>query len=473
MLAAAARSPGRHCAAPPLVPRCGRGASCCRWRRRFLASSAATGGSHASRPPTMKFASAVTHCEQWVEHRDASAVVDGIIDQLDEQLDGQAPDLLIFFNASSPMVPLHGRDVAQELRERCAARWETSSPVVLGASWGSGGPGTGVIGGPARTTGCHEIQESAALTVLGASLPSVKVMPFFANPDHDSLPTLIGGSWAELALLPEAETPHVILFSDPSQFGLGPYSDTILKYFDNALPFSTKVGGLVPGGGLISLDYQGCKTAVGTQGVGGVVLQGDIEVDTLVCQGAAPFGPVFEVTACQGPTVFGLDGEPAAKKVIDMLEQGRQRRAAAGQAAAAAAPPPNDSATGEAGQAAAGGAAAAAEQWEADDGLDAEEEYDWDIEPENTLHILAGVEVDGNPTRGELDLPSVSTDGGEEALSEKGSQHRGSVRISSDYVVRHIVQVRNRSLSLRTFPLPVKTRHSHLPRQTRDTAEKV
>lgn len=174
MLAAAARSPGRHCAAPPLVPRCGRGASCCRWRRRFLASSAATGGSHASRPPTMKFASAVTHCEQWVEHRDASAVVDGIIDQLDEQLDGQAPDLLIFFNASSPMVPLHGRDVAQELRERCAARWETSSPVVLGASWGSGGPGTGVIGGPARTTGCHEIQESAALTVLGASLPSVK-----------------------------------------------------------------------------------------------------------------------------------------------------------------------------------------------------------------------------------------------------------------------------------------------------------
>ena len=72
------------------------------------------------------------------------------------------------------------------------------------------------------------------------------------------------------------------------------------RYFDNALPFSAKVGGLVPGGGLISLECNGGETAVGTQGIAGVVLQGDLEVDTLVCQGASPFGPVFEVTACDG-----------------------------------------------------------------------------------------------------------------------------------------------------------------------------
>ena len=176
---------------------------------------------------TMKFASAVTDCEQWVKHRDASAIADNLIEQLHTQLCGQAPDLLIFFNASSPMAPLHGATVARELRTRCTARWQSSCPVVLGASWGSGGPGTGVIGGAGT---CHEIQESAALSVLAASLPSVRVMPFHADPEHDSLPTLLGGSWAELALLPESEAPHVILFSDPSQFGLGPYSDTILKY---------------------------------------------------------------------------------------------------------------------------------------------------------------------------------------------------------------------------------------------------
>ena len=61
-----------------------------------------------------------------------------------------------------------------------------------------------------------------------------------ANVEHDRhaafARTCVVAYWRMLptreryALLPEAETPHVILFSDPSQFGLGPYSDTILKY---------------------------------------------------------------------------------------------------------------------------------------------------------------------------------------------------------------------------------------------------
>ena len=38
-----------------------------------------------------------------------------------------------------------------------------------------------------------------------------------------------------------------------------------IRYFDNILPFSAKVGGLVPGGGLISLECDGGEVAVGTQ----------------------------------------------------------------------------------------------------------------------------------------------------------------------------------------------------------------
>ena len=56
------------------------------------------------------------------------------------------------------------------------------------------------------------------------------------------------------------------------------------------------------------------------------MLQGDIEVDTLVCQGAVPFGPVFEITACDGPSVLELDGEPATV-IIEMLKEGRRQRA--------------------------------------------------------------------------------------------------------------------------------------------------
>ena len=409
--------------------------TCCH-RRLFAAGTAADATAAPNACPAaghrMKFASAVTHCEQWVEHRDASTVADDLIEQLQTQLCGQPPDLLIFFNASSPMAPLHGRDVARELRRRCTARWESSCPVVLGASWGSAGPGTGVIGG----NSCNEIQESAALTVLAASLPSVRVIPFHADPEHDGLPTLIGGSWADLALLPESEAPHVLLLSDPSQLGLGQYSDKILKYCDNALPFSAKVGGLVPGGGLISLDCNGGETAVGTQGVAGVVLQGDIEVDTLVCQGAAPFGPVFEVTSCDGSTVFELDGEPAAQRVVEILEQSRRRASAQ---VAAAHNDETGSVDGEPERSSSDDDGSAAEQWAAD-GLPAHDgDPEWDAAPDDVLHLLAGLQVDGTPTRGEVTL--LTTDQtAETSAPDSAKSSLPSIRISSDYVARHIVQ---------------------------------
>ena len=76
------------------------------------------------------------------------------MEQLHGQLDGQPPDMLLFFNASSPSAPVHGRDVAQQLRKACAARWPEGDPVVLGTSWGCGAPGTGAIGGAPASGGC-------------------------------------------------------------------------------------------------------------------------------------------------------------------------------------------------------------------------------------------------------------------------------------------------------------------------------
>ena len=161
-----------------------------------------------------------------------------------------------------------------------------------------------------------------------------------------------------------------------------------------------------------SSDHGGA--AYGIQGVGGVVLQGNIEVDTLVCQGAAPFGPVYTITAAEGPTVFGLDGEPASKKIIEMLEDGRKRRAAM-----AAAATPTGRAEGDA-ENEGSDPAGAEEQWVADAGGDptaqakalggdAQEEgdWDWELQPEDSLHILAGIALDGQPTRGEIEIQMI------------------------------------------------------------------
>ena len=60
------------------------------------------------------------------------------------------------------------------------------------------------------------------------------------------------------------------------------------------------------------------------------------------------------------------------------------------------------------------------------------------------LHLLAGVQVDGTPTRGEVTLSPADQTAGENPADpvESMAPDRlpSSIRISSDFVVRHIVQ---------------------------------
>eukprot|EP01048_Picozoa_sp_COSAG05_P010398 COSAG05_NODE_911_length_6636_cov_56.263577_6_plen_224_part_00 len=161
------------------------------WRRS--SSTAANSGADA----TIRFGSAIADPLGALSSADvggsdvAATVAREILEQLQCQLAGQPPDLLLFFNASPAKAPLHGKDIARLLREGAEARWAGSTPVVVGASWGCIAPGTGVVGGVggrrtdsgAIISDCaEERQETAALTVLGARLPGVRVLPFHPPP---------------------------------------------------------------------------------------------------------------------------------------------------------------------------------------------------------------------------------------------------------------------------------------------------
>ena len=124
------------------------------------------------------------------------------------------------------------------------------------------------------------------------------------------------------------------------------------RYFDNALPFSVKVVGLVPNSGRLSVSgaegHAQPTSGPGHVDVVGVALQGDIEVDTLVCQGARGFGPEYEITDCEGSAVLSLDGRPAAEVIEDVMAHSVTAKASL---------------------------------------------------PTDTLHVLAGVVLDPSPTR--------------------------------------------------------------------------
>jgi len=410
-----------------------RGPTCC--QRRGLAA--------ASGPkPAMRFASAAAIADCDITPQNPFMVVEEILEQLTEQLGGEKPDLLLFFNATSRRAPLDGKDLANLLREAVVADAGSGPAAILGTSWDCDGRGTGVVGGPPTADGCEEVHEIPAVTVLGAVLPDVRILPFVAEPDHDGLPILHSGSWPELAMLPEAEAAHVLLFSCCSSTqGAEPYSarhslpQPILQYFDNALPFSAKVGGLVPrgttaknpvidigsqlgeaAGGLITIDCDDGEHVVSTQGIGGIVLEGNVEVDTIVCQGAAGFGPVYEITKCKGSYILEMDGQPAAGVIVDQLRQGRERHAEQVFA----------SETGQAGRGGGGDMAA----WRSP-----VDEEGYGGEPADTLRIVAGVALDDRATR----------DGGTDAHEEQSGLP--SMRVSSEFVVRRIVHVDREAVS--------------------------
>ena len=148
---------------------------------------------------------------------------------------------------------------------------------------------------------------------------------------------------------------------------------------------------------------------------------------------------------CRSSTVFELDGEAAAQRVVDVLEGARRRRVAA--RVAAAQPDEMASSDSEADQASASdGDSEAAEQW-ATDGLPArgDEAEEWDSVPADVLHLLAGVQVDCTPTRGEVTLLPVDRAAVTCAADTPNlislPSSLPSIRISSEFVARHIVQV--------------------------------
>ena len=410
-----------------------RGPTCC--QRRGLAAGSGP-------KPAMRFASAAAIADCDITPQNPFMVVEEILEQLTEQLGGEKPDLLLFFNATSRRAPLDGKDLANLLREAVVADAGSGPAAILGTSWDCDGRGTGVVGGPPTADGCEEVHEIPAVTVLGAVLPDVRILPFVAEPDHDGLPILHSGSWPELAMLPEAEAAHVLLFSCCSSTqGAEPYSarhslpQPILQYFDNALPFSAKVGGLVPrgttaknpvidigsqlgeaAGGLITIDCDDGEHVVSTQGIGGIVLEGNVEVDTIVCQGATGFGPVYEITKCKGSYILEMDGQPAAGVIVDQLRQGRERHAEQVFA----------SETGQAGRGGGGDMAA---------GRSPVDEEGYGGEPADTLRIVAGVALDDRATR----------DGGTDAHEEQSGLP--SMRVSSEFVVRRIVHVDREAVS--------------------------
>ncbi len=243
-------------------------------------------------PPERKaFSSALVQDGDW--RRAASAAAE----RVRADLAGRPCDLAAVF-VSEPYRSLEAADLAALLSK------ELSGAVLLGCN------AAGVIG-PGR-----EIEQAPAVSLLGMSLPGVRLQAFSLPPAE--LAALASGDELVRSLdLYPTEKPNFLCVADPMTCDV----DRLLKIFNEAYPGRPLVGGLSSGGGAGGgAGWIFSEGEVLTEGAAGVCLRGAVEVDTVVSQGCRPVGPGYLVTKSDRHILLQLGGRPAFEVLRELVE---------------------------------------------------------------------------------------------------------------------------------------------------------
>lgn len=215
-------------------------------------------------------------------------------DRLLAAWDGPAPDLLLAFVSSR-----HG-DAVDDLGSRLAAA--TGAGTVLGCT------GESIIGGG------REVEQGPALSLWAARLPGTSIRPFeaTATATTEGAIEFRGGPSVE-----DEGRAGLILLADPFSFPMDEY----LKVTNRELPGVPAVGGMASGGQRPGENRLLTERGAVDGGLVGAVIEGDVEVVSVVSQGCRPIGRPYVVTSCDQHLIRELGGQPALDVLMQMLHE--------------------------------------------------------------------------------------------------------------------------------------------------------
>lgn len=238
----------------------------------------------------MKWASHVSTCDT------IEACVDEAVTEVVRQLAGRDADLTLVF--VSPHFRTHYRAIPKMLGTRMKVG------LLMGCSGG------GIIGGG------KEIEQKPALSLTAAHLPGVELQEIQTDtlklPDPDTGPSV----WRDWLKVDVEKNPHFIFLADPFSFN----GEEFLAGMDFAYPRSAKVGGLASGaqsqgGNAMFLDQK-----IFNEGLVGVALSGNVQVDTIVAQGCRPICEPMNITQCDRTLLMKVDGIPPLERLELMVD---------------------------------------------------------------------------------------------------------------------------------------------------------
>jgi small ligand-binding sensory domain FIST len=225
---------------------------------------------------------------------DVSAAFAEAAEDLQAELEGTAPDLLLVFAS-----PDH------------AAGWERIASLASGRyprALLAGCTASGVIGG------AHEAEQGSALSLTAAVLPGVSVSGFRIEPEPPSHAHAATRGWrGRVGRRPE-ERPNFLLLADPFTSDVG----DVIASLDREYPGAPKFGGLASGGRRPMENRLLLGKDVHRSGAVGVAMCGDLAVDTLVAQGCRPIGEPMIVTRCHDGLLQELDSRPPVEVLTEL-----------------------------------------------------------------------------------------------------------------------------------------------------------
>lgn len=228
---------------------------------------------------------------QWVStlstRASLEAAVEEVVRQAKSALVGEADLAIVFISAA----------FASEYPRLMPLMQERLGDVPLVGCSGGGVIGTESDGNPI------EIEDSPAISLTLASLPDVNLRTFHLAaeqfPDLDSSPN----AWVDLIGVEPQEQPHFVLLADPFSSKM----TDLLQGLDYAYPSAVKVGGLASTGSVNTNNGLFCDYQLHREGLVGVVLSGNIVVESIVAQGCRPIGQPYRVSEGERNIVLALE----------------------------------------------------------------------------------------------------------------------------------------------------------------------
>jgi small ligand-binding sensory domain FIST len=180
-------------------------------------------------------------------------------------------------------------------------RRATGASVVVGCT------GESIIGGD------REIEQEPALSVWCAALPGTVLRPFEVVARMGADEEIVFDTLPDVR---ERRTSSILILGDPYSFPMDEY----LKRIDSAFPSVPVVGGMASGGMGPGQNLLITDRGLLAQGAIGVVLEGGIEVRSVVSQGCRPIGKPYVVTHCEEHLIHKLGGQQALDVLMETLK---------------------------------------------------------------------------------------------------------------------------------------------------------